>query len=325
VRRRALLALAIIAITPQAVQAQPRRKPARIAYLSPLSADSDRRFISAFREGLREHGYAEGQSVVIDVRYAAGKLDRLPALAAELGRADPDVFVVYGAEAVNAAAAAVPRVPIVISNTQDPIASGLVASLARPGGRITGMSDFHAASTTKRLEILKEALPGLTRLAVFWRAANAPHGPQMEELSRAASRIGISLLPLEINRPEDIEPAFAAIRRERAGALLMLGEAILTANAKNVVQLSLQTGVPVMYTAPLFAELGGFMTYGADIGDLCRRSAGHVDKILRGARPGDLPIEQPTKFELVINVKAAKALGITVPRFLLSRTDRVIE
>ena len=320
--RRRFLAATLAGIA-TALGAQPARV-ARIAYLSPLSADSDKAYLAAFRQGLKEHGYVEGVNVIVDLRYASGKLERLPALARELARAHPDLFVGYGADAI-AAAAKAGNVPVVISNTQDPVASGLVSSLARPGGKITGMSDFHAASTGKRLEILKETLPGLTRVAIFWRPANAPHRPQMEELERVAPRLGLALLPLEINRPEEIEPAFDAMRRQRAGALLMLGESVLTANMKRITQLSLKSGIPVMYTAPIFAELGGMLSYGADIADLCRRSAGHVDKILKGARAGDLPIEQPTKFELAVNLGTAKKLGIAIPRAILLRADRVIE
>jgi putative ABC transport system substrate-binding protein len=322
--RRRLVGLALLA-APSLVCAQSAAAPARLAYLSPLSADSDKAYLAAFRQGLKEHGYVEGGSVLIEVRYAAGKLDRLPTLANELARSNPRMFVVYGPDAATAAARAMPGVPIVISNTQDPVASGLVPSLARPGGRITGMSDFHAASTTKRLEILKETLPGLTRLAIFWRPGNAPHRAQVDDLQRSAPRVGIALLPLEINQPEDIEPAFAAMRREQAGALLMLGESVLTANMKRIIELSLNSGIPAMYTSPNFAELGGMLSYGANIAELCRRSAGHVDKILKGAKPGDLPIEQPTQFELVVNVKTARAMGIPVPRSILLRADRVIE
>jgi ABC-type uncharacterized transport system substrate-binding protein len=321
--RRRFLTLALLGAA--AVRAQSGGKGARIAYLSPLSADSDKEYLAAFRQGLKEQGYSEGRNVRIEVRYAAGKLERLPAFAAELARTNPDVFVAYGADAVSAAAKATRSVPVVISNTQDPVASGLVASLARPGGKITGMSDFHAASTTKRLEILKETFPHLTRLAIFWRPGNAPHRPQIDDLKRSSPRLGVALLPLEINQPEDIEPAFAIMRREHAGALLMLGESVLTANMKRIVDFSIKTGIPSMYTSPLFAELGGMLSYGADIADLCRRSAGHVRKILEGAKPGDLPIEQPTKFEFVINLRTAKALGLEVPRAMLLRADKVID
>jgi putative tryptophan/tyrosine transport system substrate-binding protein len=322
VLRRRFLAAALAGIA-TTLAAQPTRV-ARIAYLSPLSADSDKAFFAAFRQGLKEHGYVEGVNIVVDVRYASGKLERLPALATELARAKPALFVAYGPDAI-AAAAKASNAPVVISNTQDPVASGLVPNLARPGGRITGMSDFHAASTTKRLEILKETLPGLKRLAIFWRRGNAPHGAQMQDLERIAPRLGLALLPLEIDKPEDIEPAFTTMQRERAGALLMLGESVLTANQKRIIALSLKSGIPSMYTSPLFAELGGMLSYGADIADLCRRSAGHVDKILKGARAGDLPIEQPTKFELAVNLGTAKKLGIAIPRAILLRADRVIE
>ena len=322
-RRAFILAAALLGLPAARVLAQ--GKVARIAYLSPLSADSDRAYLAAVRQGLREHGYIEGGNLVIDVRYAAGKLERLPALAAELARAKPDVFVAYGQDAVSAADKATRDVPVVISNTQDPVASGLVTNLARPGGKITGMSDFHAASTTKRLELLREALPRLSRLAVFWRPENAPHGQQIKDLQRIASPLGVTLLLYEINRPGDIEPAFARMRRERAGALLMLGESILTANMSRIIELSLQSGIPAMYTAPIFVERGGMISYGTDIGDLVRRSAGHVDKILKGAKAGELPIELPTKFELAVNVKTAKTLGLVIPRSILLRADRVIE
>lgn len=323
--RRRFLALLVASAAPGMAQAQTAEKVARIAYLSPLSPDSGEAWLAAFRAGLKEHGYIEGRNVVVDVRYAAGKLERLPALAAELARAKPDVFVAYGQDAVQAADRATSTVPVVISNTQDPVASGLVASLARPGGKITGMSDFHAASTTKRLELLREALPRLSRLAVFWRPGNAPHGRQIEDLQRIASPLGMTLLLYEINRPGDIEPAFAAMSRERAGALLMLGESVLTANMSRIIGLSLKHRIPSMYTTPLFARRGGMMSYGTDIGDLVRRSAGHVDKILKGAKPGDLPIELPTKFELAVNLRTAKALGIVIPRSILLRTDELIE
>jgi len=320
-RAVALVAFLLVAMGALAQAA----KPARIAYLSPLSAESDKAHLAAFRRGMREHGYVEGKNLVIDVRYTSGKLEPLPALASELARLRPDVFVVYAADAAAAAVRATSDVPVVISNTQDPVASGLVTNLARPGGRITGMSDFHAASTTKRLELLKEALPGLSRLAVFWRGGNAPHRPQMDELRRIAPRIGITLLAFEINRPQEIAPAFDEMRKARADALLMLGESILTANMKPIAELSLNTGIPVMYTAPLFAQLGGMLTYGADIADLCRRSAGHVDRILKGAKPGDLPIEQPTRFELVVNLRTARKLGIAIPQSFLARADQVID
>jgi len=316
------VALLLVVVTGAAAQ-EPKQH--RIGYLSPLSAESDKPWLGAFRAGLKERGYDEGRNVVIDVRYADGKLDRLRALAEDLARARPDVFVVYGQDAAIAADRATSTVPVVVSNTQDPVASGLARSLARPGGKITGMSDFHAESTSKRLELLKETMPRLSRLAVFWRPGNAPHAQQIKDLRLAAPKFGVSLLPLEINRPEDIEPAFVVMRRERAGALLMLGESVLTANMARIIKLCAASRIPAMYTAPIFAERGGMMSYGADIGDLIRRSAGHVDKILTGANPGELPFELPTKFQLAINLRTARALGVAVPQPVLLRADRVIE
>ncbi|MGH6894908.1 MAG: ABC transporter substrate-binding protein [Dongiaceae bacterium] len=323
-RKFALVTLAALA-SPRRILAQPVKKVARIGYLSSLSVETGKPGMALFREGMRGLGYVEGKNLVIDERHVAGQFDRLPGMAAELLRLKPDVFLVYGAEAAHAARSASGTVPIVLANTQDPIASGLVTSLARPGGNITGLSDFHAASVTKRLELLKEAVPALSRVAVFWRAGHAAHPPSIRDLRAAAPVLGITVVPLEVKGLDDIERAFVAMRKERAGALLLLGDALLTTHMARIAELALQNRLPSMYTTRTFIHAGGLMGYGTNIPEMFRRSATYVDRILKGAKPGDLPIEQPTKFELTFNLKTAKALGITIPRSLLVRADEVIE
>jgi putative ABC transport system substrate-binding protein len=324
-RRRLALAAAAALTLPRLVLAQAAKKLARIVHLSGLSADAAKPGITLFRAGMRELGYVEGRSFVIDERYAAGRFEQLAAMAAELSQLKPDVYLVYGAEAAHAAKAVSGAAPIVLANTQDPIASGLAASLARPGGNITGLSDYHSATTGKRLALLKEALPRLSKVAVFWRPDHAGHPPSLADLKAAAPALGIAILPLQVRTAGDIEPAFAAIRKERAGALMLLGDALITTHMKRIADLAIEHRVPAMYTARIFIHAGGFMGYGANIPEMYRRAATYVDKILKGARPGDLPIEQPTSFELTFNLKTARALGIAVPHSLLARADEIIQ
>lgn len=324
-RRDFTVAVLGIACASIATAMAQRAKVWRIAHLTSLSEEVGNAWLPAFREGMKDLGYVEGRNMVIDARFAAGHFDRLPRLAEELSRLDPDIFLAYGPEAARAANRAAPRLPIVLANAQDPVASGLVTGLARPGGNITGMSDYHAASSTKRLELLKEALPGVSRIAVLWRPGQAAHARQVKELQAAASALGVRILPLQINTGEDVERALRTIRSEGAGAVMMLGDALLSTHMSQVIEFGLQAHIATMYTTRIFAQKGGLMSYGTDIGDLFRRSASHVDKILRGAKPGDLPIEQPVKFDLVLNLKTAKALGLTIPPSILLRADRVID
>jgi putative ABC transport system substrate-binding protein len=302
-----------------AAQAQ----PARIAYLSGASGDTQH--LAAFRQGMRELGHVEGKSFLIEARFAAGNMTQLPRLASELLRGQPALFVAYGQDAALSLKSLTRTVPIVVANAADPVGSGLVSSLARPGGNITGMSDFHGATITKRLELLKETLPELLRVGVFWRPSNTPQGSQVKELSNAGPRLGVSVMALKVDAPRDIEPAFAAAKAQGAGAVFLLGDALLTAHMQPIIDLSFKYRIPTMYTVKAFAEAGGMLSYGADINDLVRRSAGHVDKILKGARAGELPIEQSTKFELVVNLRSAKSMGIDIPRALLLRADHVIQ
>jgi len=326
VKRRsfALAGLAALAL-PRLAFGQQARKVARVGYLSTLSVETGKPGMALFREGMRALGYVEGKNLVIDERYAAGEFGKLAAMAAELLRLKPDVLLVYAAESAHAARSASGTVPIVLANTQDPIASGLVTSLARPGGTITGLSDYHAASVTKRLELLKEAIPGLSRVAVFWRPDHAAHPQSVKDLQAAAPALGLTLLPLQVKTAADIEPSFAAIRKERAGALILLGDALITTHMKRVADLGIQNRLPVTYTTRTFIHAGGLMGYGTNIPEMFRRSATYVDKILKGARPGDLPIELATKFELTFNLRTARAIGITIPRALLARADEVVE
>jgi putative ABC transport system substrate-binding protein len=258
-RRRLALAAAAALTLPSLVLAQASKKVARIVHLSGLSADAANPGITLFRAGMRELGYAEGRNFVFDERYAAGQFERLAALAAELSRLKPDVYLVYGAEAAHAARAVSGALPIVLANTQDPVASGLVASLARPGGNITGLSDYHSATTGKRLALLKEALPRLSKVAVFWRPDHAGHPPSLNDLKAAAPALGITILPLQVRTVDDIDPAFAAIRKERAGALILLGDALITTHMKPIADLAIEHRVPAMYTARTFVHAGGFM------------------------------------------------------------------
>jgi putative ABC transport system substrate-binding protein len=303
---------------------QPAKKVWRIGYLAALSPETSNEWFPAFRESLRELGYVEGRNVVIDERYSGGDYQKLPTLAAELAAMKPDIFLVYGVEATQAANKAGKTIPVVFANIQDPIVSGLVSSLARPGGNVTGLSDSHAASVTKRLELLKEAL-GTPRVAVLWRPGNSSHPLQLKDLQAAGPTLGLPVLPLPVKSVEDIERAFATMKSERADAVLLLGDAFLTTNQRRIVELALKNRIAAMYTIRPFADAGGMIAYGADFRDMFRRAAIYVDKIFKGAKPADLPIEQPTKFDLVINLRTAKAIGVTVPRSLLLRADQIIE
>ena len=323
--RRSFLVLCFGLGLVRAARAQGPTTLRRIAHLSGLSKDIGERWLAAFRDGMRQLGYVEERDFTLESRFAAGDFARLASQAAELTRAKPHLFLVYGAEAAQAAAKAAPTLPIVLANAQDPVASGLVANLARPGGNITGMSDDHSASSTKRLELLKEALPGLSRVALFWRAGHAAHPRQVPELQAAGRSLGLAVVPMEVVSMPAIEQAFTAMKRENIGAVLMLGDAFLSAHMGPIIDLGFRHRIVAMYTTRAFAQAGGMIAYGADIGELVRRSAKHVDRIFKGAKPGDLPIELPVKFDLVLNAKSAKALGVTLPRSLLLRADHVIE
>jgi putative tryptophan/tyrosine transport system substrate-binding protein len=325
-RRNFLLGGALAAgVFPRVLFAQ-SAKQYRIAYLTGYSAEVDGPLFAAFKRGLSELGYAEGRNIVIDHRFAAGQPERLPALAAELARLKPDVFVVAaGAAAAQAAKAVAGNTPIVMANVQDPVASGLVKNLARPGGNITGMSDFHAASVTKRLELMQEAIPGLKLVGVLWNQDSATNASQLKDLERAAPALGVKILSLPVRRPEDLDGALGKLSGQPGAGLLLLGDFVLTTNMGRIAQYAMERRMPAVYTTSGFIAAGGFMAYGTNFEDLYRRSARFIDRIFKGAKPAELPIEQPTKFDLIINLKTAKAIGVNVPRALLLRADQVIE
>jgi putative ABC transport system substrate-binding protein len=323
-RRVAWFVLAALA-APPLVGAQSERKLWRVAYLTALSPEASNAWFPAFRDGMRDLGYVEGRNLAIDQRLSHGDNRALPALAAELAALKPDVFLTYGAEAAQAADKTGRAIPVVFANIQDPIASGVVASLARPGGNITGLSDGHAASVTKRLELLKEALPATTRVAVLWRPGNDSHLLQLKDLGAAAPALGLAVMPLPVRNLAEIENAFATLKAQRAGAVQLLGDALLTSHQGRIAQLALENRVASMYTLRTFASAGGLIAYGADFRDLFRRAALYVDKIFKGAKPADLPVEQAAKFDLVINLGTARAIGVRVPQGVILRADHVIQ
>ena len=313
-----MLAVAVIA------EAQQPKKVPRIGYLIGTSPTANAARVEAFRQGLRDLGYIEGQNLIIEYRYAEGKVDRLPDLAAELVRLKVDAIFAQGTASVQAAKKATTTVPIV-SVSADPVGLGLVASLARHGGNVTGLVSFTSELAGKRLELLKEVVPRVSRVAVLWN----PDGPsstlRMRETEAAAPSLGIKLQPVDVREPNDFEHAFAALKKDRADALFPLRSPLISSQVKRIVELAAKNRVPGMYDASEFAEAGGLMSYGTMLADLDRRVASYVDKILKGAKPADLPVEQPTKFEFTINLKAAKQIGLTIPPNVLARADKVIK
>jgi putative ABC transport system substrate-binding protein len=305
-------------------QQQPKKIP-RIGLLGSLSASSSSDLIrtAAFLQGLRDLGYVDGKNIIIEYRYADGKFERLPSLAAELVRLKVDILVARGAPAAHAAKNATSTIPIVMGNAADPVGTGLVASLARPGGNITGMSDFNSGVITKRLELLKEVVPTVSRVAVLLNPANPTNPPQLKEVQAVAPALGVTLLSLEVKGADDIERAFTAMRRERTGAVLVIGGAAGN-HVSRLAELVVKNRLPTIWSSSEVVETGGLMSYGTNFADLYRRAATYVDKILKGAKPSDLPVEQPKKFEFVINLKTAKQIGLTIPPNVLARADKVI-
>jgi len=298
----------------------------RIGFLG-LTSPSDRpSLLDAFRQGLRELGWVEGQNIVIDYRYAEGRVDRLPDLAAELVRLKVDLIVSEGTQGVTAARNATETIPIVMITVRDPVGTGLIASLARPGGNVTGMSGSAGLEiVAKQLELLKETVPKIRRVAILSNPANAYHPLANREVTVAARSLGVQLQLLEARGPTEFDGAFAAMATERAGGLLVVSDAIFNSNRTRLADLAARSRLPAAYGVRESVEAGGLMSYGTSFLDLYRRGAAYVDKILKGAKPADLPVEQPTKFELVINLKTARALGLEVPPTLLARADEVIE
>jgi putative tryptophan/tyrosine transport system substrate-binding protein len=311
-------------LTVTIVEAQQPKKIPRIVYLSASSGSANAARYEAFRQGLSELGYVEGKNIVVEWRHSDGKPDRFPGLAAELVRLNVDVIVSSGSITTRPAKEATNTIPIVMTQDPDPIGNGFVASLARPGGNITGLSNFNRELSGKRLEILKEVIPTLSRVAVFGTSTQPGHAQALRETELAAGTFGVKLQYLDVLVPQDIETAFRGASKKRAEAVLGLGGAVLNSERIQVVALAAKSGLPAMYSIREYVEAGGLMSYGVSITDLDRRAATYVDKILKGAKPANLPVEQPKKFELIINLKAAKQIGLTIPPNVLVGADRVI-
>jgi len=314
----------LLALCSSAEAQQPTKIP-RIGYLSPTSPSISPTRIEAFRQGLRELGYVEGKNIIIEYRYAERKFDRLPALAAELVRLKVDLIVTTGPTVTRAAKEATTTVPIVMTSDTDPIGNGFVASLARPGGNITGLSALAPELSGKQLELLKEVVPRLSRLAVFGTSTNPGNSQMLGEVKRASATFGMKLQYLEVRGPKDIGTAFRAATNERAGAVLCLVAGLVAAGHRTeITALAVKNQLPAIYPQSNYVQDGGLMSYGVNAADLDRRAATYVDKILKGRTPADLPVEQPTKFEFIINLKAAKQIGLTIPPNVLARADKVI-
>ena len=310
---------------PFSAQAQQPAKIPRIGFLvtSALSANLAR--TAAFRQGLRDLGYVDGKNIVIEWRYAEGKADRLPSLAAELLRLEVNLIVTAGASSTQAAKEATTTVPIVMAQDADPVATGVVASLARPGGNITGLSSLAPELSGKQLELLKENIPRVSRVAVFGNSTRPGNAQALREIEIAAKAFGIKLQYLDVLSSKDIESAFRAASKGRAQAVLMLGNPVATSQRTQITDLAAKNRLPAIYDRPEFVEDGGLMTYSVSQNDLFRQAATYVDKILKGRTPADLPVEQPIKFEFIVNLKAAKQIGLTIPPNVLVRADKVIK
>jgi len=318
----ALCAL-LLALSFPADAQQPKKVP-RIGYLSSNSLGAMSTRTEAFRQGLRELGYVEGKDIVIEWRSAEGKLDRLPALAAELVHLNVDMIVSAGGNATaSATKQATHTIPIVVTNVNDPVGSGFIASLARPGANITGLATtFELAG--KRLELVGDAFPKVTRVAVLLDPQDASKIVELKEAQAAAKGLGLKLQAIEVRSQSDFEGAFKAATRDRAGVLLVLQSAVTNTGRKPIAELATKNRLPTMWAESGLMDAGGLMSYGPNYADLFRRAATYVDKILKGAKPADLPVQQPTKFELVINLKTAKQIGLTIPPSILARADKVI-
>jgi len=325
VNRRSLITLlGGAAAWPLAARAQQAGKLPTIGYLGATTPSAESQRVAALVQRLREFGWIESRNLTIEYRYAEGRSERYAELAAEFVRLNVDVIITYGTPAVAATKQATAVIPIVFAAAGDPIGSGLVTSLPRPGGNITGLSLQKTDVADKRLELLREVAPGLRGLAVMANAGNPVSVLEMREVEATARRLGHEVATFEIRRAEDIAPIFEALKG-RADALYVCGDPLVDTNRIRIITLALGARLPSMSDFPEYVEAGGLMSYGPNFPDLFRRAAGYVDKILRGARPGDIPVEQPTKFDLVINLITAKALGLNVSPTLLARTDKVIE
>jgi putative tryptophan/tyrosine transport system substrate-binding protein len=326
-RRTFIVGAVAVLAAPLIAEAQPARKVFRIGILGnvPLTDQEGARLWRAFTEGLRDLGYVDGQNVTFERRFSEGRYERLPALAAELVRLPVDVIVAPATQNPLAAKQATQTIPIVMTSGGDPVASGLVTSLARPGGNVTGLSVIVAPEIVgKQLELLREVVPRIPSVALLGNPANASYQGWVEAAKGAARSLGVRLDVLDARGPDDLEQTFAAMTRGRVAALLVWTDGMFILHRKRIVDLTAQHHLPALYGASEFVDAGGLMFYGPSLRDNFRRAATYVDKILKGAKPADLPVEQPTKFEFVINLKTAKALGLTIPPAVLARADEIM-
>jgi putative tryptophan/tyrosine transport system substrate-binding protein len=318
-----LLGLTLASVRP--VEAQQPGKVPRIGVLRQSSAHVLWTQLEAFRQGLRDRGYLDGQNIVIEYRYAEGELDRLPSLANELVRINVDVIVVSSTPAVLAAKNATKEIPIVFHTIGDPVGSGLVANLARPGGNVTGLTMGGAELYGKRLELLKETIPKLSQAAILWNPTSTGIQQNVKETQAAAQVLKLQIQSLEIRNPGDIELAFETAIRSKTGAILVTQSPPITTHPKRIIDIAVKRRLPVIYPQGQWPDMGGLMSYGANVEDSYRYLASYVDKILKGSKPADLPVERSRKLELVINLKAAKQIGLTIPPNVLARADKVIK
>jgi putative ABC transport system substrate-binding protein len=326
-RRRTFMTGVIGAVlaAPLAAEAQPAGKVARIGFLFGSSPSAAHGLVNAFQQGLREVGYVEGQNITIEYRWAEGRFERFADFAAEFVRLKCDIIMAGSAHAAIAAKHATATTPIIVVGVGEVVETGLVTSLARPGGNITGSTLMFAELSTKRLELLKQVVPRIAVVAVLWNAGTPAKAIDWRETQVAARVLGMTLQSREVSDPNGFDRAFTAMTRERPDALIVLGDPLMFLERERIAEFAARRRLPAMYDHRAYAEAGGLIAYGSDLREWYRRAALYVDKILKGERPGDLPIEQPTKFELVINLKTAKALGLTIPPSLLLRADQVIE
>jgi len=314
---------------PLAAEAPPGGKVYRVGYIGPTPVatliSDPTQYFDSFRREMRQRGYVEGQDLVLELRSVEERPDRASQVVGELVRLNPDVIVAVSAPVIQAARQVTRTIPIVMVGVGDPVAIGFVASLSRPGGNITGLSQLSSELSAKRLDLLKEVVPGVSRVAILWNPTNPSNASQLRATKLVAQALGMHLQLLEVRGPQDFESGFQAATRGRAGALITLDDLLIYTRRTQIVALAAKRRLPAIYGWSKFAEAGGLMSYGPDFRDMYRQAAIFVDKILKGAKPGDLPIEQPAKLELVINLKTAKALGLTIPPSLLQRADQVIE
>jgi putative ABC transport system substrate-binding protein len=316
---------AVLFAAPLAAEAQQAGTVHRIGFLGNSTAAFEANLVGPFSEGLRELGYVEGQNIVIEYRWADGKYERFPALIAELLAQRVEVIVTAGTPASLAVKKASTSVPLVMVAVGDPVATGLVASLARPGGNITGLTSTSEELDGKRLELLRQVIPKLSHVAVLWNPENPTLLTSLKEMQAAAQVLGIKVQVLAVKTPGDLEETFKAIVRERPGALLVMADRLFLHNRRRIMEFATKQRLPVVPGHPELVEAGGLMSFGPSYPGMHRRAAYFVDRILKGAKPADLPVERPTKFELVINLKTAKVLGLRIPPSLLGRADQIIE